>query len=99
MDKNKLMQQARILRQKKLTRMAQTAKQSRPTVESGVVKYNSPVPMKPTEIRTLSAIPPANKVARSILPQQQSVSPQTIQPQKVIHKTRGCAGCRRNRSK
>ena len=99
MDREQMMKQAKILRDKKLARMAALANQLRsqsrpktepPKVKDGVVQFNQIRP----QTQQFIAPPPA----RVVLPKQmqtQSVqpAPQKITPQKV---QQGCSGCRRN---
>jgi len=99
MDRKKLMQQAKILRNKKHAQMAKVANQLRPKVENGVVKYEMP---QARQIRQLA--PPAPKIARPVAPQAQGPTPQQQQdqqqklnPQKVVRRSKGCSGCRRKR--
>lgn len=101
-NREKMRRQARLLREKKLARMAKVAKRLRPLVEKGVVKYDMPVPRKPKEIRTFASPPPAKRVIRQVVPQaqqteqQQETRQQQINPTKIVRKrSKGCSGCRR----
>ena len=101
MDREKMRQQAKVLREKKLARIAQVAKQLRPHVEKGVVKYNEPSSYKPKEVRSF-VIPPSPQRIRSVMPmaqqspQQQEMQQQQINPQKIVRRQPGgCSGCKR----
>lgn len=101
-NKEKMRHQAKLLREKKLARMAKVAKRLRPRVEKGVVKYDLPVPNKPKEIRNFAVPPPAKRIVRQVVPksqqtdQQQDTKQQQINPQKIVRRrNRGCSGCRR----
>ena len=88
MNREKLIQQARVLRKKKLQRIAK----ARPTVNNGIVQYNTPIPQK----STMSPIPPPNQITRSLIPKQQNPpTQQIVQPQTIKRRVKGCAGCRR----
>lgn len=99
-----MMRQAKILKDKKMTRMAKLAKQLRPQIEAGVVKYAAPVVKQIQEIRQFAAPPPPIRTARMVIPkiqqtqQQQETRQQNVNPKKVIRKEKGCSGCRRKRS-
>ena len=93
MNRDKFRKQARVLRQKKLPRMAAA---KRPTVDKGIVKFDTPISQKATNIRTLSQIPTPNKPQNSLLSPQPTISPETTQPQRMPRKSKGCAGCKRN---
>ncbi|MHA2279509.1 MAG: hypothetical protein ACXAC5_01270 [Promethearchaeota archaeon] len=74
--------------------MAKIAKQLRPKVEGGVVKYDTP------QQRQFAPPPPPVRPARSIMPQtsssqQQQAQQQKINPQKIVRRSKGCSGCRR----
>lgn len=93
------MRQAKVLRDKKLARMAKIAKTIRPTVSRGVVKYNAPVVKKIKEVQQFAAPPPPIRTARTMAPKGQQVSSETqqqrVSPQKVVRRQKGCSGCRR----
>lgn len=98
MDRDKMMKQAKILRDKKTARMATLAKELRPRVENGIVTYDHPVPRSSEQVRAFSA-PPA-KPARSVSKQTQTtatqVQPQQVNSHKVVRQqTKGCSGCKR----
>lgn len=103
MDRQKMMRQAKILKDKKLARMAQLGKQLRPQVESGVVKHEAPVVRKTQEVRKFSAPPSPVRTARTVIPkversqQQQDMRQQNMNPKKIVRKQKGCSGCRRKR--
>lgn len=98
MDRKKMMQQAKVLRDKKYARMKIVAKQLRPKVENGVVKYDKP---QSQEVRKFAAPPLPVKSARPVLPaqhkseQSQQAQQQKINPQTVTRRSKGCSGCRR----
>lgn len=100
MNREKLMQQAKILRDKKFARMARLGKQLRPEVEAGVVKYKAPTPPL-QRARQFAAPPPPTRSARTVVPQAKLTEQQTemrqqqVTPTKVIRKQKGCSGCRR----
>ena len=102
MDRQKMMRQAKILRDKKLARMARLGKQLRPQVEAGVVKYAAPVVKQIQEVRQFASPPPPVRTARMVVPKaqqspkQQEMTQQQVNPKKVIRKQKGCSGCRRN---
>lgn len=92
------MKQAKILRDKKLARMAKVAKELRPTVQQGVVKYEAPVVKRIKEVRQFAAPPPPIRTARTVVPKatpQPETQQQNINPQKVVRRQKGCSGCRR----
>ncbi len=102
MDRDKLARQAKILREKKMARVASVAKQLRPTIKDGVVKYDNPTVVKP-ETRQFAA-PPAP--VRTVLPETRKQDvPQEIQQQKMekiqqqinpkTQTKKGCGSCRR----
>lgn len=99
-----MVRQAKILKDKKMTRMAKLAKQLRPQIEAGVVKYAAPVVKQIQEVRQFAAPPPPIRIARMVIPkiqqtqQQQETRQQNVNPKKVIRKEKGCSGCRRKRS-
>lgn len=102
-----MMRQAKILKDKKITRMAKLAKQLRPQIEAGVVKYAAPIAKQMQEIRQFAApAPPAPPVrtARMVIPkiqqtqQQQETRQQNVNPKKIVRKEKGCSGCRRKRN-
>lgn len=101
MDRQKMIQQAKILRDKKLARMAQLGKQLQPQVEAGVVKYAVPVVEKNKDVRQFSAPPLLVRSARTVVPnsqqtqQQQDMRPQNVNSNKVVRKSSGCSGCSR----
>ena len=97
MDKDKMAQQAKVLRDKKNARMVTLIKQLRPKVENGVVKYDRPQAQEVQQFASPSPI----RTARTILPvqktiQQQAQTQQKINPQKIVQtQTKGCSGCSR----
>lgn len=105
MDRQKMIRQAKVLKDKKLARMAKLGKQLRPQVEAGVVKYSSPVVEQIPEVRKFSAPPPPVRVARTVVPkafqteQQQEMRQQNVNPKKVVRRRKGCSGCRRKIAK
>jgi len=101
MNRKKMIQQAKVLRDKKHARMATVAKQLRPKVEGGVVKYDKP---QPQETRQFAAPPPPTRAPRPVLPkekseQTQQTQQQKINPQTVVRRSKGCSGCRRKLGK
>lgn len=103
MDRQKMMRQAKILRDKKLARIAKLSKQLRPQVEAGVVKYAAPVVKQIQEVQKFAAPPPPIRTARTvILPaqqtqQQQDMHQQSVNPKKLVRRQKGCSGCRRKK--
>lgn len=101
MDRQKMILQAKVLRDKKIARMAKIGKQLRPQVEAGVVKYPTPVVKQIQEVRQFAAPPLPVRVARTVVPQvqktqqQQDMLQQNVNPKKIIRKQKGCSGCRR----
>lgn len=95
MDRQKMIRQAKILKDKKLARMAQLSKQLRPQVEAGVVKYAAPI------ARQFASPPPPIRTARTVVPkaqqtpQQQEQQQQSINPKKIVRQQKGCSGCSR----
>ncbi len=101
MDKKKMSQQAKILRDKKIARMNAVAKSIRPKVKDGVVKYDTTIAQKAKQIRTF-ATPPAPRTVHQVGPrsqqpseQQQIQTQQKINPRQVTRKKKGCSGCKR----
>jgi len=100
MDKKKMSKQAKVLRDKKLARIAAVAKAIRPKVKDGVVKYDTAVAQKAGELRKVAS-PPTPRTVREVGPrskpteQQQIQTQQKINPHQVIRKKKGCSGCRR----
>ncbi len=99
MDREKMIRQAKILKDKKLARMAQLSKQLRPQVEAGVVKYAAPIAKQIA--RQFASPPPPIRTARTVVPkaqqtpQQQEQQQQSINPKKIVRQQKGCSGCRR----
>ncbi len=100
MDKKKMSQQAKVLRNKKLARMIAVAKAIRPKVQDGVVKYDTTIAQKAKELRTFAS-PPTPRTVREVGPRtqpterQQVQTQQKINPHQVVQKKKGCPGCRR----
>lgn len=101
MDREKMIKQAKILREKKFNRMVAVAKQLRPKVQDGVVVYDTPIAKKATDVRSYAAPPVTATRSRKVLPkakvpteQQQIQTQQKINPHKIV-KRKGCSGCRR----
>lgn len=99
-NREKMARQAKVLRDKKLARMAKLGKKLRPKVESGVVKYNSPVPEEVRKLRQFSAPPTPARTARTVVPQSQQtdrtdMQQQKVNPVKIARRPKGCSGCRR----
>lgn len=93
-----MVQQAKVLKDKKYAQMAKVANQLRPKVQDGVVKYENPQP------RTRQLAPPAPKIVRAVAPkaqtptaQQQQDQQQQLNPQTITRRSKGCSGCRRKR--
>lgn len=103
MDRQKMMRQAKILKDKKLARIAKLSKQLRPQVEAGVVKYAAPVVKQIQEVQKFAAPPPPIRTARMVVPptqqtqQQQDMRQQSVNPKKLVRKQKGCSGCRRKK--
>ena len=100
MDRQKLIQQSKILKDKKLARIIALSKQLRPQVKEGVVKYPAPVVKQIQDVRQFAAPPPPIRVARTVIPkaqtqQQQDMRQQNMNPKKIVRKQKGCSGCRR----
>lgn len=99
MDRKKMRQQAKVLRDKKLARIAVVAKIIRPRVQDGVVKYDTTIAQKAKELRSVPTASP--RTVRTVGPrsqpteQQQAQTQQRINPHQVISKKKGCSGCRR----
>lgn len=96
-----MMQQVKILREKKLARMVAVARSIRPKVQDGVVKYDTAIAQKAKELRTM-ARPPSPRTVQEVGPrpqpnaQQQIQTQQKINPHQVIRQQKkGCSGCRR----
>ena len=101
MNKRKMSQQAKILRDKKIARMVAVAKAIRPRVKDGVVKYDTAIAQKAKQVRTF-ATPPAPRTVQQVGPksqqpsdQQQIQTQQKINPRQVVRRKKGCSGCRR----
>lgn len=100
MDRDKIKKQAKILRDKKMARIAKVAQDLRPKIESGVVKYNRP---RPAEMKQFIVPPVPVRVSRSVSPptppspQKLEIKQQQIDPTKVTQVKRGCASCRRKK--
>lgn len=96
-----MIRQAKILKDKKLARMARLGKQLRPQVEAGVVKYVTPVVEQIKKVQKFAAPPSPVRAARAVVPeaqrtpQQQVTQQQNVNPKKVVRKQKGCSGCRR----
>lgn len=73
--------------------MAKIAKQLRPKVEDGVVKYD--IPQKKFSAPPLSVRPARSIMPQSTSPQQQQQTQQKINPKKIVRRDQGCSGCRR----
>ncbi len=103
MDRQKMMRQAKVLKDKKLARIAKLTKQLRPQVEAGVVKYSAPVVKQMQEVHQFAAPPPPVRATRTVVPktqmteQQQDMRQQNVNPKKVVRKQKGCSGCRRKK--
>ena len=102
MDRQKMMRQAKILKDKKLARIAKLSKQLRPQVKAGVVKYAAPVVKQIQDVRQFAAPPPPIRTDRVVLPtqqtqQQQDMQQQNVNPKKVVRRQKGCSGCRRKK--
>ncbi len=101
MDRQKMMRQAKVLRDKKLARMARLGKQLRPQVEAGVVKHVTPVIEQSKEVKKFAAPPTPVRAVRAVVPksqqtpQQQEMRQQNVNPKKIVRKQKGCSGCRR----
>ncbi len=101
MDREKMKRQAKILKDKKLARIAKLSKQLRPQVKGGVVKYSAPIAKQIQKIQRFAAPPPPlTRAAQSVLPasqtqHQEQMKQQNINPKKIVHKQKGCSGCRR----
>lgn len=103
MDRQKMIRQAKVLKDKKLTRMARLGKQLRPQVEAGVVRYATPVVKQINQVQQFVAPPPPIRTARTVVPksqqtqQQQDMQQQNVNPKKVVRRQKGCSGCRRKK--
>ena len=101
MDRQKMIRQAKVLKDKKLARMARLGKQLRPQVEAGVVKYVTPVIEQAKEVKKFAAPPAPVRAVRAVVPeaqrtpQQRATQQQNVNPKKVVRKQKGCSGCRR----
>lgn len=94
-----MIRQAKILRDKKLARMAKVARQIRPRVNNGIVQYDSPTLDQPKDVKKFSA-PPAATTARKVIPSSQTIpqqeqAKQSANPKKLVRKQQGCSGCKR----
>ncbi len=91
-----MIEQATLLRNKKLARMAKMAKQPRAQVQRGVVRYEVSTTQKPTEIRHFAVPPPPKRVKQAPV-ENSKVQPQKIDPRTIIQqkRTKGCSGCSR----
>lgn len=100
-----MIRQAKVLKDKKLARIAKLGKQLRPRVEAGVVKYTAPVVKQIQEVRKFAAPPPPIRAVRTVVPkaqqtqQQQDMRQQNVNPKKVVRKQKGCSGCTRKRAR
>lgn len=97
MDRNKINEQARVLRAKKL---AKASKPIAPQVQKGVVKIEVPLPKTSNNPKTYNAPKPPTHLAKKTTNAGQKVQQQTIKQQNVSTSKRqdgkrGCSGCRR----
>lgn len=105
MDREKMRKQAKILKDKKLARIAQLGKQLRPQVESGVVKHQVPVKqVKKVQQFTAPPAPAPVSPQRMVIPKSQQTHRQDMQQQsvnskKVVRRQKGCSGCGRKIAK
>ena len=109
MDKDKMMQQAKIIQQKKIARIRQLSKSLRPTIQNKVVKFDQPVNLNPNKTgQSMPVNPPPPQILKqntgtnlfanqSSSQQQQKPQPKPQNPPQPVKKEvrKGCGSCKR----
>ena len=68
MDKQKMLEQTKILQQKKIARMSQISQRMKPIIQQGVVRFVQPIAQKPGEVKH-QAVPQQNIPSLFSIPQ------------------------------